>query len=70
MIETMCPLCRSQVTLDAAAVIVGRRLPVGDGTATFRCTACRNPVCLVLTEDEVMTAVFAGALAVDVETVP
>ena len=70
MIQTTCPVCRSAVSLDVEAVVLGRRLPAGDGTACYLCRDCGRVVSQELTLEDVMTAVFAGVQAVDVATVP
>lgn len=70
VITTMCPCCCTQVTLAVSAVILARHMPTGDGAITSRCEFCSTWVCVLLSLDEVMRAVFAGASAIDIETVP
>jgi hypothetical protein len=70
VITTTCPHCHTEQTLGVRAVILARHLPTGDGAITYHCMSCRTPVCLLLTWEEVMHAVFAGARAIDIETVP
>ena len=70
MIQTTCPFCRSAVAVTVGAVVLGRRLPAGDGTASYLCLACGRVVSQELTCEDVMTAVFAGAHAFDVTSVP
>jgi hypothetical protein len=66
MIEITCPSCGTEVL---GVVVLGRHLPAGDGTLTYLCNHSARVVSVRLSFEHVMAAVFAGAKAIDVESV-
>ena len=49
-------------------VVLTRRLPSGSGALTYPCRHCGSLVCVPLSSQDVMAAVFAGARAIDIES--
>ena len=68
-IEIAAVSCGDEV-VRAEDVVLTRRLPDGTGTLTYLCSRCCSLVSLPLNLEEVMAAVFAGAKAIDIESLP